>query len=233
MNIQGLLDYAKIDDELTALNRKFNTETAVAEYKSQTKRRNDALEALTKLNADAAELIAKVSAMTERYEQAKVQFEEAQANFEHIEDENEADYYSKKLEDLVALLSQLTQDIGNVGKQISDIRAQYTKVASEGADAGKRLKAVNEEYKKTRDAYQPLFNEVKARLDKAGEGLGDALDRYLSLKKSKVKRPLVTLNGNTCGGCFMDIDEGSMNSLKQNGYVICQNCGRIIYQKKD
>ena len=230
MNIQGLLQYAKIDDELTALNRRFNEEAAVAEYKTQTKRRTEALDSLARLNADSAELIAKINSLSDRYEVAKVQLEEAQSNFEHIEDENEADYYSKKLEDLVGTLATFAQEIGSVGKQIADMRALYKKVALAGSDAGKRIKAVGDEYKAVSEKYRPLVAEVRARLDQCGEGLGDGLNRYLSLKKSNVKRPLVPINASTCGGCFMEVDVGNMNKLNQEGYVICQNCGRIIYK---
>ena len=230
MNIAGLLEYAKIDEELTALNRRFNEEPVVAEYKSLSKRRNDALEALAKLNADAADLIGKANVLTERYNVAKAQLEESLANFDNIEDENEADYYSKKLEDLVAVLTQLSQDIASLGKQIADMRAQYKKVAVVGAEAGKRIKAIADDYKKISETYRPLVAEVRARLDKAGEGLGEGLTRYLSLKKSNVKRPLVPINHNTCGGCFMEVDVGTRSKLEQDGYVICHNCGRIIYK---
>lgn len=230
MNIAGLLEYAKIDEELTALNRKFNEEPIVVEYKAQNKRRNDALEALGKLNADAADMIAKANVLTERYNAAKAQLEESLANFENIEDENEADYYSKKLEDLVAMLNQLSQDIAALGKQIADMRVQYKKVAVVGNEAGKRMKAIADEYKQVSETYRPLVAEVRARLDKAGEGLGEGLVRYLALKKSNIKRPLVPINHNTCGGCFMEVDVGTRSTLDQEGYVICHNCGRIIYK---
>lgn len=231
MNIEGLLEYAKIDEELDALNRRYNEESAVAEYKNQTKRRSAALDALAKLNADAGELIAKVDSLAERLSAAKAQLDETASNFEHIEDENEAEYYSKKLEDLLATMTQMTQDVANCEKQLAEVRAQYKKVVVAGADAGKRIKAIGEEYKAVTDQYRPLVGEVRARLDKASVGLGDALQRYLSLKKSNVKRPLVPINGNTCGGCFMEVDVGNMSKLRQEGFVICQNCGRIIYDK--
>ena len=67
MDIQGLLQYAKIDDELTALNRRFNEEAAVAEYKAQTKRRTEMLVLVTGYIVDER---SKVEDMIKRYNEA-------------------------------------------------------------------------------------------------------------------------------------------------------------------
>ncbi|MBQ9145439.1 MAG: hypothetical protein IJX70_03095, partial [Clostridia bacterium] len=35
----------------------------------------------------------------------------------------------------------------------------------------------------------------------------------------------------SCGGCFMQVDDSNLSDLDREGYVICPNCGRILYKE--
>ena len=52
---------------------------------------------------------------------------------------------------------------------------------------------------------------------------------YQNLKKNNVKNRLVTVNGTNCGGCYMEVDAHTLNRMRADGYVLCPNCGRILY----
>lgn len=230
MDIKGLLEYAKIDGEMTKLYAAFNEEPAVKEYNAQKKRYTDAQELIVKLNADAEDIIKQINAMNERYQECLAQLKEYQTTAGEIEDENEADFYSKNVEKLLSNLSSLGTDIAALSKTVADIRKQAAKASTDASDATMRTKAVLDAYNNAKKEYAPRINDIKTRLAKAGEGMGEGLAVYQDLRKRKVKHPMVTLNGSNCGGCFMDLDGTTREKIETQGYVLCPSCHRIIYK---
>ena len=231
MDIKRLLEYAAIDAEMVKLNQQFNDEPVVKEYTLQTKRYKEASGLIVKLNEDAEDIIKQIGAMTDRYQECMAQLAEYQSTAGEIEDENEADFYSKNVEKLLANLSVLSSDVAALGKTIADIRKQTSKAFAEASDATARVKSVRDSYNEVKARYAPMVAEIKARLQKAATGLEQELTIYLDLKKAH-KKPLVTFNGYNCGGCFMDIDANTRNRIETDGYVLCPTCGCILYKEQ-
>ena len=229
MNIEKLLEYARIDAEMAKLNLAFNAEAEVKEYKLQTKRYKDASDLIGKLNAEADDIIKQMSALQDRYQDAMHELNEYKATVAEIEDENEADFYIKNVEKMVATLSAMAGDIAQLSKRVADVRQQTGKAFAVAQEATKRIGELAPAYKEITKRYEPDVAAIKARLAAAAEGLGEALNIYLNLKRSGVKNRIVKVNGNNCGGCFMDIDVGTRDRINTVGYVLCPNCGRILY----
>ncbi len=230
MNIKGLLAYAAIDDELTALNRKYAEFAEVKDYQLQARRKRESAGALVRLNTEAGEVVNSMNSLSAQAAEVFRQLEEAKSNVEHIEDEKEADYYSKNIEKLLAQLAQLSSDVAALSKRIVDIKTEEAKAFAQGRDAQQKGKALEPAYTAKMAEYKPEASAIQARMAKAAEGLDEEVKRYSNLKASKIKNPIVPLYGSSCKGCFTEVDANSRNKLEQDGYVICQNCGRIIYK---
>jgi len=229
MNIKGLLAYAAIDDELTALNREYAELDVVKNFQLQARIKNESGATLMRLNTEAGELINQMNALSEKAAEVFRQLDEAKDNVAAIEDEKEADFYAKNVEKLLAQLNALSNDVAALSKRIVDIKAEETKAFQQGREATKQGVALKPEYDKCMAEYKPKAAAIKERLAEAGKALDEEVKKYSSLKAGKVKNPIVPLFGSSCKGCFTEIDANSSNKLKTNGYVICQNCGRIIY----
>lgn len=231
MNIDALLAYAAIDEEKGRLLKEFGELDTVKNYRRYYKLHKDSLNLIAKLNEDSAAVVAQMKSLTDKYADAMKQLDEAKANIAAIEDEKETDFYSKNVEKLSAMLAALATDITAVSKRIADIRTQYDKAMAVGTDAYRRAKTLDAEYKKVYADYEPRLKEIEARLKGASAGIEAEVDRYNSLKKSKINNPVVPIYENTCKGCFVEVAANNLSKLAQDGYVICQNCGRIIYKK--
>lgn len=230
MNIKGLLAYAAIDDELSALNREYAEFDEVKEFQLQARKKRDSGTMIVRLNADAGEVINSMNALSDKAAEVFRQLEEAKEGVEHIEDEKEADFYAKNVEKLLAQLTALSNDVNALSKKIVDIKAEETKAFAQGREATKRGKELEPAYTAKMAEYKPKAAAIQARLNAAAQGLDEEVKRYSSLKASKVKNPIVPLYGSSCKGCFTEVDANSRNKLDTDGYVICQNCGRIIYK---
>lgn len=232
MNLKGLLEYQKIEAEMAALNRKFNDEPVVKNYKLLSKRVKDAGVDLDRANADSQEMISIIQSLSDRYQEAMRQLVENQGNLDHIEDEKEADFYIKNVEKLIAVLNALANDIAQANKRVEEIKKQYTNAYTTQQDGLNKARGLSEEYKRVSDSYKPAIIELQKRQRVAQEGIAaEDMKRYMNLRNSGVKNPLVMVRGNSCGGCFMQVDDSNLSDLDREGYVICPNCGRILYKE--
>ena len=183
MDIKKLLEYASIDKEKTKLSAVYAEENAVKEFTTQTKRYSDASALIGKLNQDAEDIIKQIGALQDRYQEAMAQLNEYQAHATEIEDENEADFYSKNVEKLLSVLTNLSSDVSALSKVIADVRKQTEQAKVTAADAQARANKVKGEYAEVNARYAPQVADINARLKKASEGLGDELKIYQNLKR--------------------------------------------------
>ncbi|MBO4535157.1 MAG: hypothetical protein J5755_04400, partial [Clostridia bacterium] len=219
MNINGLLAYAAIDDELTALNREYAELDVVKSFQLQARIKNESGATLMRLNNEAGELINQMNALSEKAAEIYRQLDEAQDNVAHIEDEKEADFYAKNVEKLLAQLNALANDVNALSKRIVDVKNEEAKAFQQGREATRQGIALKPQYDQCMAEYKPKAAAIKERLAEAGKGLDEEVKRYSTLKAGKIKNPIVPLFGSSCKGCFTEIDANSLNMLDTNGFT--------------
>lgn len=235
MNINDLLNYARIDAEMTRLSKAFSEEEAVKTYKLLAARYKEATELITRMNAEAEDIIKQIGGLQERYNDAMAELAEYRQNAASIEDENEADFYSKNVEKLIAVLGALSTEIAALSKRIADIRQQTGKASSVVAETRRRLPEAKKLYDDKTAEYRPKTEDIRKRLAEAAKAadLGEVLAIYQNLKKSNVKMPIRPISDGVCGGCSMGVDSNTISTIKTTGYVLCPNCGRILYSVEE
>ena len=80
---------------------------------------------------------------------------------------------------------------------------------------------------------EPKQEELRKELEKLSKDIDkEKLEAYLKRRHDKIFPVLVSLNGNACGGCHMELSMAAISKLKETGIHICENCKRIIYYTK-
>ena len=89
------------------------------------------------------------------------------------------------------------------------------------------IKSINEDIKKTDAEIEKQREEQEkysSLLDK------DTLQYYKRLSNKKGGKPIVEVVDNVCGGCSMNINLQTLNSLMGGAeLVLCPNCKRILF----
>lgn len=71
-------------------------------------------------------------------------------------------------------------------------------------------------------------NQLLPEIDKAN------LSRYERILDNKKGLAIAPVKGNSCGGCFMNVPEQSINEIKMHDkLVFCEMCARILYLEDD
>ncbi|MFZ5806794.1 MAG: zinc ribbon domain-containing protein [Verrucomicrobiota bacterium] len=155
-------------------------------------------------------------------------------------------YETKKNEEYQALGTEITreeEDIVKLEDQQLELMEKYDaaqrEVATEAArvqQQNKNAESLKTELKKKSENLaerQKTLQAELAELEKQTEAA--ALGRYRRILASKKDMAIATImNGNTCGGCFMQITPQTVLKAKANKeLVVCDYCGRLLFFPKE
>lgn len=149
-------------------------------------------------------------------------------------DVSELEYYIKQLEKLKAELDNLDKTVSDSSSQLNSLSTQATGIYRQKEDVDKRIKEISPKVLKFRQEILPKFEEAKKNVEilktKVNPDLVAKIDVF---KKKNPKSPnaVVKMSGKACGGCGMQKDATFYNTVKAEGYAIC-DCGRIVLEEK-
>lgn len=227
--IEKLLNAQKID------NQRLQKEREIEMIKHKTlkaaKDFNEARVQLDQLETDAQNLQKDYQTAAKNVEEILTELEKAQKD--QCED---ASFFESLKTDLNYYSSRLS---GIAEKILEKCKIYKTKLpeAEKSRNDCNQLKQAYAEKKKTVD---PETQSLEKQFNEAVQGINDELIKtYRTVRKSKgndgknVVVPLIA--GNQCEGCckdghFMDVSVATINKIKTNGWAVCEECGRILYQ---
>lgn len=233
MNIESLLKYQKLDEELYKVEQKISNspyrkkanELATIAKRSQTKS--------VELEAEAEKLLAEIDDLKRKFETNKKKSDEMLAT--KVEE--------MTMEDIEKSSTLKTKILSNL--------SILEKMLQKSAEGINRILSEFNKTKKLYDEAKTQFNTCKQKLDeeiKASEPEKERLKKELAVLEKDVdphimaeykkKRNdnifpvIVPLEGNNfCGRCRMELPKVAISRIKEKGVIVCEHCKRFIYQK--
>lgn len=131
-----------------------------------------------------------------------------------------------------AHISKLEDEILAMMSESEEKTAQLPEVQK----TAEKAKADYAQYEKDQQERLARFAEEKARaLDdiKTAEGTlpADVRAQYDRLITAKGNDALSSVNGRTCTACYTEITTQMFSELKREIFLICKNCGRMLYME--
>ena len=228
--IKALIEYQNQDAKLKEIeNVLLNSE--------ERKKRNTAKkyilgveENVNKLDDRALELKSAFDGIGQKQAKLLEQQAELSQAINTVNDEKEASYLIKKVDELIAKMKNLSLEADKISKELQTVIAEYEKIKKTTKAAQIQYKENSEKYKELENSYQAekeglekALSELSKKADKA------LLDRYLKKRADKMYPILYEVKGNSCGYCRMELSMSDMNKLKNGEVVDCEQCGRLIY----
>ena len=94
-----------------------------------------------------------------------------------------------------------------------------------------KKREVEDEVKVMEDRVKVLGAQRKQALDGVDP---NCLNRYEKILQHKDGLAISSLQGNSCGGCFMNVTQQQINTIKMHDQlVVCEMCQRILYLEDD
>lgn len=139
----------------------------------------------------------------------------------------------------LSFVSELLAKISAAESQLNDIAAKINAKTNAFEDAKTQVVKAQKIatmasglYQNEVKAVSPKIEKIDAELKAKAAGVNSVLlEKYKQIRKSKPKGDIVVkLNGNRCGGCHFELPLSLIHTVSNQGYIICEECGKIIYK---
>lgn len=233
MNIENILKYQKLDEELFKVEQKLSN--------SQYKKKANELTAIakksqarsTELEAEAEKLIAEIEDIKSKYNLNKSKSDEVlSTNIENLSME--------ELDRLNTLKGKIAQNLNILEKMLQKSAENINRILAEFNKAKKAFDEARNQYaicKQKIDEEAKLLEPEKIKLQNQLQSMEKDVDpqmlaEYKKKRNDNIFPVIVALEGNNfCGRCRMELPKVAISRIKENGVIVCEHCKRFIYQK--
>jgi len=161
-------------------------------------------------------------------------------------DQMSATDFAKQSEDeigsAISYMGTISSKIAGYEKQLEEMirkvegkHKQFETEVEKMKKAQKLVLTLTPQYDKAKTDLEPKLAAIDKELDAIAKTIdAKLLERYKrargqikSLKPINIVLPVV---GNQCGGCMFEMPLSRIHAITKDGYVVCEECGKIIYK---
>lgn len=230
---QEMLEYQKIDRELSRIEKELRENEFFVKRKQYKAMHQNCEESLVRAENKANDLKSQLAACRDNMIKVNALIEEYCHEINDVEDVDELNYISKKLNEQLDALANTEKEIKRVSregeealKSVEDISAKLPQIIALYA------KCTNE-FNKAAESVKPKVAALKQKQ----AGLKQAIDPsvfeiYKKVSEGQIQPVFVALrDGTRCGGCQMEMPKAIVDAqFATKDYMRCEHCGRIIYK---
>ncbi|MBR1890076.1 MAG: hypothetical protein IJ817_00125 [Clostridia bacterium] len=232
MNIEGILKYQKMDENLYKAEQKLVNSAYRKKAADLAKIAKQAQARSVELENEAEKLINELAEIKEKYATTKAKADELiDKDIEQLGEEeldkiittkgkvaNNLNVLEKLLQKCAENINHILAEFNKTKKMYDEARQQYA-VCKEKID--EETKLLEPEKKKFADELLKLEKDVEPKL----------LAEYKKRRADNIFPVVVPLeNNNFCGRCRMELPKVSTSKIKETGVIVCEHCKRLVYQ---
>ena len=235
--LQKLMEYQEVDKELKAIEDSLKASDEYRKLATATKFLRGANETKDQIEDRAKALFSAMNELNATYDALK----EEQGDFadsDQAKEESTVSYLKKKSQELSRKFSSLESEITRLSGEITDLVNQYKKFMS-------NVKTMMTQRDENKEKYETLVRDTEPKKKEIAERLAaiskdipkEYMERYLEKRKDN-KFPIcyeieIPPKGSVhCTACGTEFSSLELSKLKQNGYIECENCRKLIFIKQ-
>lgn len=232
MEINKILEYQTLDSELFKLEKSLREN---ADKKTASQMQNNAKiaqERSYKLDEKAKELQKEYYNAKNQYAIQKKKMDEIFAKDMDKLSNEEVDKLIKLQEKLSQNLSILERSFAKLAENMNALLSDFNKTKNAFQMAKEQFALSKQKFDKAQNDAMPKKQELAKKLSALEKGIDNKIiEAYKKRRAENIFPVVVSLAGNCCGGCRMELSVANLSKLKEDGILTCEHCHRIIYLK--
>lgn len=232
MEINKILEYQTLDSELFKLEKSLREN---ADKKTASQMQNNAKiaqERSYKLDEKAKELQKEYYNAKNQYAIQKKKMDEIFAKDMDKLSNEEIDKLIKLQEKLSQNLSILERSFAKLAENMNALLSDFNKTKNAFQMAKEQFALSKQKFDKAQNDAMPKKQELAKKLSALEKGIDNKIiEAYKKRRAENIFPVVVSLAGNCCGGCRMELSVANLSKLKEEGILTCEHCHRIIYLK--
>lgn len=233
MNIESLLKYQKLDEELFKVEQKLKNSPARKKAAELTAVAKKAQTRSTELENEAEKLINEISDIKEKYNLNKSKADEMLSvdletmTFEDIEKYN---ILKGKIMSNLGILEKMLQ---KSAENINHILSEFNKTKKSYDEARNEYAVCKQKIDEETKLLEPEKEKIEKQLLVLEKDVApEVMAEYKKRRNDNIFPVIVPLEGNNfCGRCRMELPKVAISRIKEKGVITCEHCKRLVYQK--
>lgn len=179
----------------------------------------------------SAQLESQAKQLVDDYQKVKSEYDLALKNIQNLVDsKTQNDRTVNLINTYSSDLYMLERKLNIIVNKSQEILKQFSVAKNNVLKAKQKHKECKEKYDSKINAINPKIEKLRQEQKKLEPEIDEkALAKYKNVLNDNIFPVFVPVAGNLCGGCRMEIPMGKMDKLKNDGYIVCEQCGRFIY----
>jgi len=234
--IKNLIEYQEKDKKRLELLLSVEGGRNKREINAANKIVNDARATLLELERDAKDLTVAYAGLQKNLTEHLDRIEKLKKSTQP-KDESEIQISISAISTLLQKVNSLESQLENVGKNIASKTKSFEEVKAAVMKAQSTIKTLTPQYQAQLDKIKPQLDEVESNLKKLGTSVdGGLLDKYKARRKTepfgKITDIVVSVANGRCGACYFEMPLSMIHKISTNGYITCEECGKILHNGK-
>ncbi len=151
-----------------------------------------------------------------------------------VTNSKELSQLEKDLQQLDRRREKLDEQVLRGMDKIEKVNKEFSTKEQACNEVRTRCEADQSAHETRKEQLAKRLAELQTKRDTFTQSIDETLlERYANLKARKGGLAIVKVQKNTCGGCFMQVPESSMQKVKVLELEYCSSCGRILYLDKE
>lgn len=230
--MENILKYQELDLKLQQL------EKSVASSKEKSVM-NQMISYVKDAQNKSMELEHKAKKMMEEYLLLKKEYDKNILTIKQLTAKNSSELSTDEMDEIFNQINIVSSNLYMIERNLNIQLVNIKNILKEFEQTKNGVIKAREKHKESKQKYEQLVSEINPKIEavkKEMEKLEKSIEpkiltKYKSAKHDNIFPVFVPLNNGNCGGCRMALPMGKLDKLKSDGYIVCEQCGRVIYQK--
>ena len=229
MDFKNIIEYQKKDGELIKIERELSSNPS-------RKVSSEMISVVKSAQEKSAVLENNAGILEKDFHSVKKAYDETISQVEKFISKDLESLSQKDLESIISATNGILNNLNVLEKKLF-AEAERLNITLNEFEAAKKqygiARAKYNEHKKIYDevlkSKEPEIKKIKMELLELEKGIEPKLlTKYKQLRQDKLFPVFVKLDDRSCGGCRMELSAAEIEKVKNNGYLECDNCRRII-----
>lgn len=231
MKVDMILKYQSLDSEMFKIEKGLRDNQNKKMADNLRENIKNAQERSVKLEENAGKLLKEI-------EKVKAQIKTQEQKMQEFLNKDIENMSKAEIDKLASLKDKLNQNLVILEKNLTALAENMNAILADFNKTKKAFNSSKEEYAKRKQAYDDDVKAIENQKSEIAVKLKDLsksidlkiMEAYQKRRNENVFPVLVPLNGNSCGGCHMELPFANITKLNEEGIITCEHCRRIVYK---
>lgn len=176
--------------------------------------------------------------LIDEYVEIKKNYDNNVQKVQKISKENANEMDMEKVDKYMVMVNTISSEMFMIERKLNIIIPKIKELLKEfeiarntAIKARNKHKECKEKFEEKANIIQPKILELKKKMSSLEKSLPkDEFDKYKHLRADNIFPVFVSIHDKVCSACRVEIPSGKLDKLKNNNYIVCEQCRRLIYK---